>query len=124
MESNLTIFQSFWESAFSAFLTIQEGCDKFCTFCCVPYTRGAEFSRPVQDILEEAKRYVANGAKEITVLGQNVNAYHGLSPTGQGEWGLGALCQEMAQIEGLERIRYTTSHPKDMDDELIHAHGH
>ena len=108
---------------FSAFLTIQEGCDKFCTFCCVPYTRGAEFSRPIQDVLEEAKRYVAAGAKEITLLGQNVNAYHGASPTGQGEWSLGALCQEMAQLDGLERIRYTTSHPKDMDDELIQAHG-
>ncbi len=107
----------------SAFLTIQEGCDKFCTFCCVPYTRGAEYSRPVQDIVAEAKRYVALGAKEITLLGQNVNAYHGVSPAGQGEWGLGALCLELAEIEGLDRIRYMTSHPKDMDEALIQAHG-
>jgi tRNA-2-methylthio-N6-dimethylallyladenosine synthase len=108
---------------FSAFLTIQEGCDKFCTFCCVPYTRGAEYSRPVLDIVKEAKHYVAAGAQEITLLGQNVNAYHGLSSTGSGEWGLAALCLELANIDGLKRIRYTTSHPKDMDDALIRAHG-
>lgn len=108
---------------FSAFLTIQEGCDKFCTFCCVPYTRGAEYSRPVADIIKEAELYVKAGAKEITLLGQNVNAYHGLSPKGAGEWGLGALCLKLAEIDGLQRIRYTTSHPKDMDDELIRAHG-
>lgn len=107
----------------SAFLTIQEGCDKFCTFCCVPYTRGAEYSRPVEEILKEAKHYVQAGAQEITLLGQNVNAYHGKSPSGQGEWGLGALCLELAEIEGLHRIRYTTSHPKDMDEQLIQAHG-
>jgi tRNA-2-methylthio-N6-dimethylallyladenosine synthase len=108
---------------FSAFLTIQEGCDKFCTFCCVPYTRGAEYSRPVFDILEEAKRYIEAGAQEITLLGQNVNAYHGTSPTGSGEWGLAALCLELANLDGLKRIRYTTSHPKDMDEALIQAHG-
>jgi tRNA-2-methylthio-N6-dimethylallyladenosine synthase len=107
----------------SAFLTIQEGCDKFCTFCCVPYTRGAEYSRPVGDIVAEAKRYVALGAKEITLLGQNVNAYHGISQSGQGVWGLGPLCLELSNIEGLERLRYMTSHPKDMDDALIQAHG-
>ena len=108
---------------FSAFLTIQEGCDKFCTFCCVPYTRGAEYSRPVADIIKEAKHYISLGAQEITLLGQNVNAYHGTSSTGSGEWGLAALCLELANLEGLKRIRYTTSHPKDMDEALIQAHG-
>jgi len=108
---------------FSAFLTIQEGCDKFCTFCCVPYTRGAEYSRPVFDIIKEAKEYVARGAKEIILLGQNVNAYHGTPVSGQGEWGLGALCLELAHLEGLERLRYMTSHPKDMNEDLIKAHG-
>lgn len=105
----------------SAFLTIQEGCDKFCHFCCVPYTRGAEFSRPVKDILNEAKHLVQKGAKEITLLGQNVNAYHGKSESGK-EWGLGRLLYKLAEMEGLERIRYTTSHPRDVDDELIEAH--
>ena len=105
----------------SAFLTIQEGCDKFCTFCVVPYTRGAEFSRPVAAIAAEARRLVAAGAREITLLGQNVNAYHGAGPTG--EMGLGGLVRELAEIAGLERIRYTTSHPRDMDDDLIAAHG-
>jgi len=105
----------------SAFLTIQEGCDKFCTFCVVPYTRGAEFSRPVAAIAAEARRLVAAGAREITLLGQNVNAYHGAGP--KGEMRLGALVRELAEIAGLERIRYTTSHPRDMDDDLIAAHG-
>jgi tRNA-2-methylthio-N6-dimethylallyladenosine synthase len=104
----------------SAFLTIQEGCDKFCHFCCVPYTRGAEFSRPVKDILNEAEQLLAKGVKEITLLGQNVNAYHG---EGQGgEWGLGRLLYRMAELPGLERLRYTTSHPRDVDAELIAAH--
>lgn len=107
----------------SSFLSIQEGCDKFCTYCVVPYTRGAEFSRPVGDILKEAKHLVAQGVKEITLLGQNVTAYHGQSPTGQGEWGIAALCLELANIHGLERIRYTTSHPRDMDQALATAHG-
>ena len=112
---------------FSAFLSIQEGCDKFCTFCVVPYTRGAEFSRPAAQVLAEARRLVAQGTREITLLGQNVNAYHGAAPDGHsaragGEWGLGRLCRALAEIEGLERIRYTTSHPLDMDDELIAAH--
>ena len=109
-------------SGLSAFLTVQEGCDRFCTFCVVPYTRGAEFSRPVADIAAEAKRLVALGAREITLLGQNVNAYHGLAPGGM-EWRLGRLIRHLAEIDGLERIRYTTSHPRDMDDELIAAHG-
>lgn len=107
--------------AYSRFLTIQEGCDKFCTFCCVPYTRGAEFSRPVADIYREAVSLVAKGAREITLLGQNVNAYHGASP--EGETNLAALIKQLAKIEGLKRLRYTTSHPKDMDQELVAAHG-
>jgi tRNA-2-methylthio-N6-dimethylallyladenosine synthase len=106
----------------SAFLTIQEGCDKFCTFCVVPYTRGAEFSRPVDAVVAEARRLVDGGAREITLLGQNVNAYHGVGPDGN-EWQLGALVRRLAGIEGLARIRYTTSHPRDMDDDLIAAHG-
>jgi len=106
----------------AAFLTIQEGCDKFCTFCVVPYTRGAEFSRPVADILAEARRLAESGAREITLLGQNVNAYRGAAPDGVGEFGLGRLILEVAEIAGLERIRYTTSHPRDVDAELIAAH--
>lgn len=105
----------------SAFLSIQEGCDKFCTFCVVPYTRGAEFSRPVEDIVEEAKRLVDGGAKEITLLGQNVNAYHGKARDGK-VWGLGRLIEAVAEVEGLHQIRYTTSHPRDVDEELINAH--
>ena len=106
----------------SAYLSVQEGCDKFCSFCVVPYTRGAEFSRPVSEVLAEARRLVAVGAVEITLLGQNVNAYHGEGPVG-GTWGLGRLIRELAEVDGLRRIRYTTSHPCDMDDELIAAHG-
>lgn len=109
-------------AATSAFLTIQEGCDKFCSFCVVPYTRGAEMSRPAPDILDEARRFVGGGALEITLLGQNVNAYHGEGPDGR-EWSLGRLIRALAEIDGLERIRYTTSHPRDMDDDLISAHG-
>ena len=108
-------------TAASAFLTVQEGCDKFCSFCVVPYTRGAEVSRPAADVLDEAHRLVAGGAREITLLGQNVNAWHGESPTG-GAWSLGRLIAALADIDGLERIRYTTSHPRDMDDALIAAH--
>jgi tRNA-2-methylthio-N6-dimethylallyladenosine synthase len=110
----------------SAYLSIQEGCDKFCTFCVVPYTRGAEVSRSVDAVTAEARGLVAQGVREITLLGQNVNAWHGDPPAGDragGEWGLGALCRHLARIEGLERIRYTTSHPRDMDDDLIAAHG-
>lgn len=106
----------------TAFLTIQEGCDKFCTFCVVPYTRGAEQSRPVASIRAEARRLVDAGCRELTLLGQNVNAYHGLGPDGR-EWSLGRLARDLAEIDGLERIRYTTSHPRDMDDDLIDAHG-
>jgi tRNA-2-methylthio-N6-dimethylallyladenosine synthase len=113
--------QSARPKATSAFLTIQEGCDKFCTFCVVPYTRGAEFSRPVSKIEDEARRLVGNGAREITLLGQNVNAFHGATDEGA-VLGLGALCRRLAEIDGLERIRYTTSHPRDMDQDLIAAH--
>ncbi|MBL4918292.1 tRNA (N6-isopentenyl adenosine(37)-C2)-methylthiotransferase MiaB [Szabonella alba] len=101
----------------TAFLTVQEGCDKFCAFCVVPYTRGAEVSRPPERLLAEARDLVSRGVREITLLGQNVNAYHG------GGWGLARLLRELAGIEGLERLRYTTSHPNDMEDDLIAAHG-
>jgi tRNA-2-methylthio-N6-dimethylallyladenosine synthase len=101
---------------------VQEGCDKFCTFCVVPYTRGAEFSRPVAQVLAEARRLVAAGVVEITLLGQNVNAFHGEGPDGT-SWSLAGLVRALAGIEGLERIRYTTSHPRDMSDDLIAAHG-
>ena len=106
----------------SAYLAVQEGCDKFCSFCVVPYTRGAEYSRPANDILAEARRMARGGATEITLLGQNVNAYHGEGPTGA-TWGLGRLIRAVADIEGIARIRYMTSHPVDMDDDLIAAHG-
>ncbi len=106
----------------SAFLSIQEGCDKFCTFCVVPYTRGAEYSRPVSAVLAEATQLVAAGAIELTLLGQNVNAYHGEAPDGS-TWSLARLIRELAEIEGVARLRYTTSHPRDMDDDLIRAHG-
>jgi len=106
----------------TAFLTIQEGCDKFCSFCVVPYTRGAEASRPAASVLAEARRMVAGGAREITLLGQNVNAWHGTGPDG-GPATLGRLVRWLAEIPGLKRIRYTTSHPRDMDEELIAAHG-
>lgn len=106
----------------SAYLSIQEGCDKFCTFCVVPYTRGAEYSRSADEILDEAKRLVDQGALEITLLGQNVNAFHGTGPDGS-IWGLAALIRAVSEINGVARIRYTTSHPRDMDDDLIAAHG-
>jgi len=106
----------------AAFLSVQEGCDKFCTFCVVPYTRGAEYSRPVADVVAEAERLVEAGALEITLLGQNVNAYHGEAPD-EGTWGLARLIRALAEIDGLERLRYTTSHPRDMDGDLIAAHG-
>ena len=105
----------------SAFLSVQEGCDKFCTFCVVPYTRGAEYSRPAADVLAEARRLVASGAREITLIGQNVNAYHGAGPDG-GEWTLGRLIRAVAEVPGVDRIRYTTSHPNDVDASLIAAH--
>jgi len=106
----------------SAFLTVQEGCDKFCTFCVVPYTRGAEMSRPADDVIAEAKRLTAAGAREITLLGQNVNAYHGDGPDGK-SWSLARLLFALSEIDGLDRLRYTTSHPRDMSDDLIDAHG-
>ncbi len=103
----------------TAFLTVQEGCDKFCTFCVVPYTRGGEWSRPVEAILAEARDLAEQGVREVTLLGQNVNAYDGDG----GEGGLAGLVRRLAQIPGLDRIRYTTSHPRDMDEALIAAHG-
>ncbi|PSL19800.1 tRNA (N6-isopentenyl adenosine(37)-C2)-methylthiotransferase MiaB [Shimia abyssi] len=105
----------------TAFLTVQEGCDKFCAFCVVPYTRGAEVSRPVDRVLSEARDLVERGVREITLLGQNVNAYHGVS--GGGDKTLAQLIWELDKIDGLERIRFTTSHPNDMMDDLIEAHG-
>ena len=105
----------------TAFLTIQEGCDRFCSFCVVPYTRGAEQSRPATAIIAEARRLIAQGAREITLLGQNVNAWHGEAPDG-GTWGLGRLIHALADLPGLLRLRYATSHPRDMSDELIEAH--
>jgi len=110
----------------AAFVTIQEGCDKFCTFCVVPYTRGAEYSRPVDQIVAETRALAAAGVREVTLLGQNVNAYHGEAPAGSeadGVWGLGRLARHLAKIGGIERIRYTTSHPRDMDEALIAAHA-
>ncbi|WP_048645512.1 tRNA (N6-isopentenyl adenosine(37)-C2)-methylthiotransferase MiaB [Nitratireductor soli] len=109
----------------TAFLTVQEGCDKFCTFCVVPYTRGSEVSRPVAQILAEAEQLADAGVRELTLLGQNVNAWHGEGAVNGGasrEWGLGELLFRLAEIPGLARLRYTTSHPRDMDDALIAAH--
>lgn len=109
----------------TAFLSIQEGCDKFCTFCVVPYTRGAELSRPVDDIVLEARSLINQGVREITLLGQNVNAYHGTAPamTPGREWTLAQLVRHLSRIGGLDRVRYITSHPRDMQEDLIHAHG-
>ncbi len=107
----------------TAFLTVQEGCDRFCTFCVVPYTRGAEVSRPAADVLDEARRLVAQGVREITLLGQNVNSYHGAAADGTA-WSLARLIEGLAALPGLERIRYTTSHPADVTDDLIAAHRH
>jgi tRNA-2-methylthio-N6-dimethylallyladenosine synthase len=106
----------------TAFLTVQEGCDKFCTYCVVPYTRGAEISRPFADLIAEARALVAGGVREITLLGQNVNAWDGEDEKGRAI-GLDGLIRELAREDGLERIRYTTSHPNDMTDGLIAAHG-
>src|SRR5580704_3319503 len=105
----------------SAFVTVQEGCDKFCTFCVVPYTRGAEMSRPVQKVLAEIEHLAEAGVREITLIGQNVNAYHGDGPDGR-PWPLALLLERVAQIAGIDRLRYTTSHPRDMGDDLIAAH--
>src|SRR5688572_17949439 len=106
----------------TAFLTVQEGCDKFCTFCVVPYTRGMEYSRAVADVEREAQALVASGVRELTLLGQNVNGYHGVGPDGS-TYSLADLIRHLAQINGLERLRYTTSHPRDMSDDLIAAHA-
>ena len=105
----------------SAFVTVQEGCDKFCTFCVVPYTRGAEVSRPVAKIIDDVKRLVDNGVRELTLIGQNVNAYHGEGPDGR-SWPLGRLLDRLAEIPGVLRLRYSTSHPLDVEDSLIEAH--
>lgn len=105
----------------SAFVTVQEGCDKFCTFCVVPYTRGSEVSRPVAGIVDDVQRLADNGVREITLIGQNVNAYHGCGPDGR-PWPLGALLRRLAEIPGIVRLRYSTSHPNDVDDALIAAH--
>jgi tRNA-2-methylthio-N6-dimethylallyladenosine synthase len=105
----------------TAFVTVQEGCDKFCTFCVVPYTRGTEVSRPVEKIVAEVEDLAEAGVREITLLGQNVNAYHGEGPDGR-TWSLAKLCARLAEVPGIARLRYTTSHPNDMDDDLIAAH--
>src|SRR5271168_5260687 len=105
----------------SAFVTVQEGCDKFCTFCVVPYTRGAEMSRPVQKVVAEIEHLAQAGVREVTLVGQNVNAYHGDGPDGR-PWPLARLLERVAEISGIDRLRYTTSHPRDMDDDLIAAH--
>jgi tRNA-2-methylthio-N6-dimethylallyladenosine synthase len=105
----------------TGFVTVQEGCDKFCTFCVVPYTRGAEVSRPAEKILAEVRNLVAGGVREVTLIGQNVNAYHGAGPDGRA-WKLGRLLHRVADIPGVLRLRYTTSHPGDMDDDLIAVH--
>ena len=110
-------------SGYSAFLTVQEGCDKFCSFCVVPYTRGAEWSRPAADIITEARGLAEQGIREVTLLGQNVNAYAGAGLDGGAAWTLARLVRHLATIPGLDRIRYTTSHPRDMGDDLIAAHG-
>ncbi len=115
--------QNFEGQGASAFVSIQEGCDKFCTFCVVPYTRGAEFSRNVEEIYRESMAVVSKGAKEVHLLGQNVNAYHGKVIEENNNYNLLDLIQHVAKIKGLERIRYTTSHPRDMDDDLIALHG-
>jgi tRNA-2-methylthio-N6-dimethylallyladenosine synthase len=106
----------------AAFLSVQEGCDKFCTFCVVPYTRGAEFSRPVKSIMDEAKRLLASGTVELTLLGQNVNAWHGMAVDGS-TWNFGRLLYALAELDGLKRLRYVTSHPLDMHDLLFDAHA-
>jgi tRNA-2-methylthio-N6-dimethylallyladenosine synthase len=105
----------------SSFVTVQEGCDKFCTFCVVPYTRGAEVSRPAARIIDDVLRLAEHGVREITLIGQNVNAYHGEGPDGR-IWSLGTLLRHLAEIPGIARLRYSTSHPRDVDDTLVEAH--
>lgn len=114
--------------SYSEFVTIQEGCDNFCTYCVVPYTRGREYSRPVKDIINEVKELLSNGAKEITLIGQNVNSYHGEAPyitigNSNNTWRIERLIQEIAELDGLKRLRYTTSHPKDFTEELMRVHA-
>ena len=109
------------QNPYRGYITIIEGCDKFCTFCVVPYTRGTEISRPAEKIVAEVARLADAGVREITLIGQNVNAYHGEGPDGQA-WSLARLLERLAQLPGIERLRYTTSHPRDMDDDLIAAH--
>ena len=114
--------------SFSEFVTIQEGCDNFCTYCVVPYTRGREYSRPVKDVIAEVKELINRGAQEITLIGQNVNSYHGEAPyinigMPKGTWRLERLIREVAEIDGLKRLRYTTSHPKDFTTELMRIHA-
>ncbi len=116
------------EVSYSEFVTIQEGCDNFCTYCVVPYTRGREYSRPAKDIINETRELIANGAKEITLIGQNVNSYHGEAPyinigKPKETWRLERLIQEIAELDGLKRLRYTTSHPKDFTMELMQIHA-
>lgn len=116
------------EITFSEFVTIQEGCDNFCTYCVVPYTRGREYSRPAKDVINEVQELIANGAREITLIGQNVNSYHGEAPyitigEPKGTWRLERLIREIAEIDGLKRLRYTTSHPKDFTTELMQIHA-
>jgi tRNA-2-methylthio-N6-dimethylallyladenosine synthase len=106
----------------SAFVTVQEGCDKFCTFCVVPYTRGAEYSRTPAEIIAEVEQLAARGVREVTLLGQNVNAYHGKAPDGA-TWSLARLLQRLAEVPAIDRLRFTTSHPRDMDDDLIALFG-
>jgi tRNA-2-methylthio-N6-dimethylallyladenosine synthase len=106
----------------AAFLTVQEGCDKFCSFCVVPYTRGAEFSRPVAEVIAEARALADSGVREVTLLGQNVNAYRGLDSQGESS-SLAQLVAQLSRVDGIERIRYTTSHPRDMTSDLILAHA-
>ena len=108
--------------AYSAFLAVQEGCDNFCTYCVVPYTRGCEYSRNANEIIEEAKQMVDSGAVEIMLLGQNVDCWHGIGLDGKKEWGLARLIEELAKIDALKRIRYTTSYPVDITDDMIAAH--
>lgn len=113
--------QAIRQRGISAFVTVQEGCDKFCAFCVVPYTRGAEFSRPVAQVMAEIERLAAAGVQDVTLIGQNVNAYHGEGPDGR-IWGLARLMHRVAEVPGVNRIRYTTSHPRDMEGDLIAAH--
>lgn len=120
-QDKFTKLPSITSQSVSSFVTVQEGCDKFCTFCVVPYTRGAEYSRSVNDILGDANRLVDQGVKELTLLGQNVNAYHGKGPDGD-TYSLAKLLDELSKLEGLKRLRFTTSHPTDMQEDLIKAH--